>query len=654
MRAGEKVVSMFNKATKNMSIYAKIAYGILVSMAVLIPFAVGSRYVPIPVMYSQFTLFKASALLILTSAVLVFWALDFFLGAKKLRWHNIMWVALAYLVTNIISYFVSIDKRMSFMGDYDRLNGLIPTLVLVVLFFLTVQLIRNNAGMQFFMQVFVLVSVALACYGLIQSAGLDPVYFSSSNVDTHRSSSFYGNSNLYAGYLCFSIFFSAGLLFIEKKAAWRAIYWVALLANLAVALTSMSRSVWLACIICIPLYMVFMWRQKAVLTRGDKYAFGVGALAGVALISVTLTNKAADLNVAKRLAGIFSLEGSAGTRVEMWKSAIAITKEYPLFGAGPDTFSLTGMSHLTTRYLDLVGLGEVPSNAHNLPLHLAATTGIFGLLSYYAVAVYALVISLKFAWENKEPKASNAKLMYAAVLTAVVAFSINCVVSVADIGVLPFYWIALAYLVVPKTQDIECENLIVQVLPLVFALPFALMCFVLPIKFLVADHNFRLAQDVEQASPEQIALYQKAVKLNPYESDYATKLLDSIGGSYIARLDMLTIADAENLLATIDRYYEEHPYQFDAQSVASYYYTAIAVAIKSPDLYERAIQNNVAILRKTPHQLKVLGDLGSLYKATGQIDKADEIYSFIKKTGPDTDLKQELLELIDSVKTNTK
>ena len=645
---------MFSKATKGMSIYAKIAYGILVSMAVLIPFAVGSRYVPFPITYNQFALFKTSALFFLTSAALVFWALDFFLGAKKLRWHSIMWVVLAYLVTNIISYFVSIDKRMSFMGDYDRLNGLIPTLVLVVLFFLTVQLIRNNAGMQFFMQVFVLASIALACYGLIQAAGLDPVYFSSSNVDTHRSSSFYGNSNLYAGYLCFSIFFSAGLLFIEKKAPWRALYWVALLANLAVALTSMSRSVWLACIICMPLFMVFMWRQKVVLTKGDKYALGGGALAGAALIAATLTNKAADLNVAKRLAGIFSFEGSAGTRIEAWKSALTITKEYPLFGAGPDTFGLTGMSHLTKRYLDLVGLGEVPNNAHCLPLQLAATTGILGLLAYYAVTVYALAISFKFAWENNEPKASHAKLMYAAVLTATIAFSINCFVSVADIGVTPFYWIALAYLIVPKAQDIECENLVVQVLPLVFALPFALMCFVLPIKFLVADHNFRLAQDVEQASPEQIALYQKAVKLNPYESDYATELLDSIGGSYIARVDTLTLDDAKALLSTVDEFYEKHPYQVDTQSVASYYYTAMATIMQSAELYDRAIQNNLAILSKTPHQLKVLGDLGSLYKATGQTDKADEIYSYIKKTGPDTDVKQKSLELMDSIKVITK
>lgn len=640
---------MFNKATKNMSIYAKIAYGILVSMAALIPLAVGSRFVPFPTSYNQFGLFKMATLFMLTSAAFIFWALDFFLGNKKLRWHNIMWVALAYLGVNIISYVTSIDKLLSFMGGSNRYTGIISTIVLVVLFLLALQLIRNNSGMEFFMQVFVLTSLALAFYGLLQAAGLDPVHFTD-NADARRSSSLFGNSNLYAGYLCFSIFFSAGLLFIEKNTSWRVLYWIALLANLAVALTSMSRSIWLACVICIPLFALFMWRQKIALKKGDTYTLGGGVLGGLALIGATLASKSADLNVAQRLGSIFSAEGSAGTRIEMWKSAIAVVKEYPLFGAGPETFGLTGMSHLTNRYLSLVGLGEVPDNAHCVPLQLAATTGILGMLAYYAVAAYALVVSFKFAWNNKEPKAAHAKLMYAAVLTAVIAFTIHCLVSIADIGVLPFYWIALAYLVVPQAKEIECKNVAVQVLPLVVAAPFAVMCFVLPIKFIAADHYFRLAQEKSQASEEQIALYQKAANLNPYEADYSAKLLDSIGGSYIARVNQLTLADAKTLLNTVNELYEKHPYQIDLQAVTSYYYTAMATVMQDDDLYAKAIQNNISILNKTPHQLKVLGDLGSLYMATGKTSEAEVIYDYIKKTGPDTSMKKESLQLMDSVK----
>lgn len=645
---------MFNKATQGMSVYAKIAYIILVSTGVLIPLAVGSRFVPFFATYNQFALFKMATLLFLVSSCLIFWALDFLLGSKTLRWHSLMWVVLVYLGANILSYAFSIDRQMSFMGDYNRLNGLIPTIALVILFFLTVQLIRNNAGMQFFMKVFVAASVILAGYGLLQAIGLDPVHFETNAATVRRSSSFFGNSNLYAGYLSFSIFFAAGLLFTEKEIRWRVAYWVALLMNLAVALTSMTRSIWLACVVCIPLFALFMWRQKASITQGDKITMGGGAAAGIVFVLLSFSSKVADLNIAQRLSSMFSVEGSAGTRIEMWKSAVQVTKEYPLFGAGPDTFGLTGMSHLTDRYLSLVGLGEVPTNAHSLPLQLGATVGLVGMLSYYAVVLYAFIISFKFAWQNNGGKQSNAKLLYAAVLTSVVAFTVNCFVSIADIGALPFYWIALAYLVVPQAKEISCKNQLIQIIPLVFALPFAIMCFVVPVKFIAADYYFRIAQDELQASSEQIELFKKAVAFNPYEAVYLTKYLDSVGGSYITRVNSLAAEDLNQFFATVDESYQKHPYQIDLQSVTSYYYTALAMTVQDDEYFTQAIDKNLEILERTPHQLKVLGNLGSLYKATGETQEATKIYNYIKETGPDTTVKQESLALMDSIQLMPK
>lgn len=646
---------MFEKATRGMSIYAKIAYGILLSMAALIPLAVGSCFVPFISTNNQFALFKMAGLLFLTSACLIFWALDFLLGSKSVRWHTLMWFVLAYLGSNVISFIFSIDKKISFMGDYDRLTGLVPTMVLVILFFLTLQLLRNNAGMEFLMKVFVLTSVVLACYGLLQYAGIDSARVASkASGAERRSSSFYGNSNLYAGYLCFSLFFSAGLLLVEKKLVWRITYWVAFLCNLAVVFTSMTRSVWLACIVALPLFALLAWRQKVKITKTDRITMGASALAGILFVVTTFSSKVADLNIAQRLSTMFSFEGSAGTRIETWKSAIQVAKEYPLFGGGPDTYVLTGMSHLTDRYLSLVGVGEIQSNAHCLPLHLCATIGIIGMLSYYIVAIYAFTVGFKYAWQNNSEKQSGPKIVYSAVLVSVVAFTINCLVSIADVGVLPFYWIALAYLVVPQTKEIQCEIQWLQVIPLVVAIPFALMCYVVPVKFIAADHCYRLGQDANQASNEQIVLYEKATELNPYESNYTIKLLDSIGGNYIARINSLSISEAQEFLAKVDDLYNKHPRQMNLESVSSYYYTAIAISFQNTALCQMAIDHNEAILKITPRQLKVLGDLASLYKAIGQTKKAEEIRRYLEKTGPDTVQKQDSLKLIDSVNTFQK
>ena len=649
---GRKRFRMFQKATRDMSVYAKIAYGILVSMAVLIPLAAGSQYYPIIGTNSQLSLFKMSAFFLLTGLCALFGSLGIFLGGREMRWHPIMWCALGYGGFTVLSFAFSVDKNLSLFGDYDRFAGVIPTLITIVVLFLALQLIRNNNGMRFFMHLFVLTSLALAGYGLAQSFGIETAHFANANIMGRRSFSLYGNPNLYAGYLCFAVFFSAGLLFSEKKKGWRAVYWAALLLNVAVTLTSMTRSVWLALVVACPLFVLFLFRQKISAEQSDKFILGGGVLAVLAFIAATFTRKTADLNIATRLTSMFSSEGSSGTRIEMWKSALTVIKEYPLFGAGPDTFEITGMSHLTQRYLNLVGLGEIPNNAHCLPLQLAATIGIIGMLAYYAVGAYAVVVAWKYAWSNDDAAQAGSKIVYAAVLCAVIAFSVNCLVSIASIGVVPFYWIALGYLVAPRAKSKTLKSDAVAVAPLIVALPLALLCIVVPLRFIQADHYFWLAMAETQASKEQVDLYQKALETNPYESDYAVEYVDSLGGNYVARVQSLTSADVQRLLMNVDEFHRKYPNRVDMQSVASYYYTAMAMVLQTDDLYRDAIELDTDILSRFPAQLKVMGDLASLYKATGETEKANELINYIKETGPNTTIKSETLKLYDSVKVN--
>ena len=218
---------MFEKATRGMSIYAKIAYAFLTSMAIIVPFAAGSQYYPILQTVSQFNLFKVSAIFILSGCSFFFFALDVFLGEHKIRWNSIMWPALTYLVFTVLSFAFSLDKRLSVLGDYDRYAGLIPTVFTVLILFLALQLIRSNNGMRFFMMLFVGASVLLAGYGIAQSFGIETARFSNANIMGRRSFSLYGNPNLYAGYLCFAVFFSGGLLFSENNKKWRVFYWIA-------------------------------------------------------------------------------------------------------------------------------------------------------------------------------------------------------------------------------------------------------------------------------------------------------------------------------------------------------------------------------------------------------------------------------------------
>lgn len=645
---------MFAKATKSMSIYAKIAYILLASTVVIVPMAAGSQYYPIPATNNQFALFKMVALFVLVGSAFLFVALDMLMGDREVRWHPLMWVALVYVAITAVSFAFSLDKRLSLFGDYHRYAGLAPTLLTVLLLFLAIQLIRNNAGMRFIMHLSVLTSFLLAGYGIAQFFGVETAHLSQVAGLGRRSFSLYGNANLYATYLCFIDFFAAGLLFSEKKKSWRAVYWAALLINLAVSFTSMTRSLFLALVVVAPLFIVMLVRQKVIFEKTDKVILGAGTLVGVGLAGVSLSQSSSELNVLSRIGAVFTSSGSTGSRIEIWKSALSVIKEYPLFGTGPDTYAVTGMSHLTDRYLQTVGLAEVPNNAHSLFLQLAATIGLLGMLAYAAVALYAIVLSWKHAWERGDQKQVSGKILYASVLCGLVAFLVNSSVSVVDIGSAPFYWMALAYLVVPFSMKRELRSSAPAALVTAVAAVCFILCAVFPFKLLVADYDFWQGENSPQASAQQIEWYKKATAQNPFEADFATKYIDAVGGSYISRLSSLTPQDYEALHAFIDQWYSKFPYRFDMQSVASYYYAAVGVSTRDSAYIAQAKSLDLQILKDNPRHMKVMADLACLYKVTGDQSKASELYSYIKSTGPDTTIKRESLALIDSVETFTK
>lgn len=75
----------------------------------------------------------------------------------------------------------------------------------------------------------------------------------------------------------------------------------------------------------------------------------------------------------------FSTRSSSLVRIEIWKTAIAIGRDHPVFGIGPGTFELA------YRETAPIALGQAPlewlvAKPHNLYLNLWIETGLLGLV----------------------------------------------------------------------------------------------------------------------------------------------------------------------------------------------------------------------------------------------------------------------------------
>lgn len=77
------------------------------------------------------------------------------------------------------------------------------------------------------------------------------------------------------------------------------------------------------------------------------------------------------------------------TRLEMWRMAAGVVRDHPLLGAGADSFQLAAQPHLTARLLELeltTGINTVPPDPHSIPLLVAASFGVLGLVAFAVLA----------------------------------------------------------------------------------------------------------------------------------------------------------------------------------------------------------------------------------------------------------------------------
>ena len=82
-----------------------------------------------------------------------------------------------------------------------------------------------------------------------------------------------------------------------------------------------------------------------------------------------------------RIESVGTIKGSGLVRLKLWQEALGIIKDFPLFGAGLNTYMAVSL-----RY-SIPGGGERMSYAHNSYLQMAAETGLAGLACFLWILV---------------------------------------------------------------------------------------------------------------------------------------------------------------------------------------------------------------------------------------------------------------------------
>jgi tetratricopeptide (TPR) repeat protein len=321
---------------------------------------------------------------------------------------------------------------------------------------------------------------------------------------------------------------------------------------------------------------------------------------------------------------------SVSLRGHYWRAGLRMFKENFFSGIGIDSygsyFRLYRDSIFPVRY----GYDLTSNNAHNVPIQLFATGGIFVGLSYLAIV---FLIIYNFIKGFKRLDGSDLNILCGA-FAAWLAFQSQSIVSIDNIGLTIWGWIlgglilALTKVQLPdshtninksKFQAGKSSNN--QSLRLAFTGASLLVAIILVAKLTQSESlTFKIRGDLNSASSNQNTALSE---LNSIINDpFAQPWYKATSADTLYQLGFKTQAiQSMELILKID---QNNPI----------YLNVLASMYENTNEYEKAINLRIKSSKYDPNNVKNYLQLARLYKVTGKTDRALEMKRKINELDP--------------------
>lgn len=337
--------------------------------------------------------------------------------------------AAAYLGCSALSALLSPYGAQTILGGTRR-DGLLTLALYVSCFWLLSRHIRADRGLVYLTALSAVLCDALA---LAQLAGYNPLGLYPAGLN------YYDGDTAYAGFYAgtsgnidFTAFLLALAVCVLFAAMVRLRLWT-LLPAIALTLWTLWRlnvaAAWVG-IAC-----AAVWGLALLAPRHGKRLLILSAVLTVAaLLLLRFYSGGSETlaEAARLLRGEF--DGSFGSgRLMIWRDCVALVRERPLLGGGPDTLWLRGVEPFVWAPEGTVIPVDITA-AHNEYLNILVNQGALALLAYLALLVAALAACCRRAEEPCCAICGMGLLCYA----AMACFSISSCITA------PYVWLLLA------------------------------------------------------------------------------------------------------------------------------------------------------------------------------------------------------------------
>ena len=321
----------------------------------------------------------------------------------------------AWLLAAIVSCLAHPPWRLGWMGEIEQREGVLTLLGLAGLYVAARRTHATRDAMRGTLDLVIVCVAVSGAYALIQFAGLDPLAwgnptkYASGAGEVIRPWATLGSATLLGSIAAVALAAATARLGSGAD-PWRFVPAIVLLST-TVAVT-LSRGAWVAAAAGIVVGVACAW-TCATGGRLRAMAWTVGAVLGpLAVLAGTVLREPLIARIGESTR---HQAGSLGGRIEIARGALALWREHPLLGVGPDGFGLAFPRVQTAALWREEWLGQ-PVHAHSVVFQALATLGLAGFLAGAAWLAFTLR-ELARRW-TREPELRPELAAIAAILAA--------------------------------------------------------------------------------------------------------------------------------------------------------------------------------------------------------------------------------------------
>ena len=356
---------------------------------------------------------------------------------------NFLWLVLLFISANVFAFLNTDIKIVGLIGENFRRNGFLTYLSLSIIALAAAIFVRNDGIKRLHNLAFFTLLLATT-YGQMQINGHDFISWAN-NYNAIIST--LGNPNFASALLAillvlvYGLVLNTGYVKIYRIAAGLLVIislWTIYLSNSIQGLVAGALGIWIITTIKLNQKRKILGKSSLIIGL-TSFLFAILGILQIGPLQAIL------------------YKGSVTVRGYYWSAGIEMLKANLFSGVGLDRYGAYFKEYRDVNYSLKYGFEIMSNNAHNVPIQLFATGGIFVGTFYLAIFIFTLVTSIKLL---KESNGMN-QIKYGSIFAAWLTYHAQSIISIDNIGLSVWGWIltgSLIGLAIGNYSEVETKS----------------------------------------------------------------------------------------------------------------------------------------------------------------------------------------------------